>query len=210
MSTGKFFTGAEDRYILEHAGKLTWADIAGNIGRSRRGVQKRAARLGYVSRPCKRWTSEEDAALLSARGIRLAEMAATLGRGVSECGERAKFLGIQSWAKHSNGGKYRNDRNGYEVSRVVRAGERKHRRVNTHREVVERALGRPLSTGEVVHHINGDKLDNRAENLFVCKDAAAHRRAHHSYTKLLAGLVSGRAIYFDSTDGVYKVCTTNN
>ena len=36
-----------------------------------------------------------------------------------------------------------------------------------HRYVVECALGRYLLEGEVVHHINGDKHDNRLDNLKV-------------------------------------------
>lgn len=34
-----------------------------------------------------------------------------------------------------------------------------------HRSIMEKYIGRKLHTNEVIHHINGNKLDNRLENL---------------------------------------------
>lgn len=46
-----------------------------------------------------------------------------------------------------------------------------------HRRVAEKMIGRALSSDEIVHHINGNKLDNRAENLAIVS-RSEHARIH--------------------------------
>jgi len=51
------------------------------------------------------------------------------------------------------------------------------KKVRAHRWIMEQHLGRKLEQGEHVHHINGDPLDNRLENLVVMK-SIDHMRLH--------------------------------
>lgn len=47
-----------------------------------------------------------------------------------------------------------------------------------HRWVAEKKLGRKLHPGEIVHHINQEKLDNRPDNLEILPNQEIHDDIH--------------------------------
>jgi hypothetical protein len=84
------------------------------------------------------------------------------------CGQSCggKFAAAQRTAiprgpdsQHWKGGRHIRKRDGYVT---VNVGGKQ---VLEHRVVMERHLGRQLRADETVHHLNGDKADNRIENL---------------------------------------------
>lgn len=72
------------------------------------------------------------------------------------------------------------DKRGYRWIYVLEYGKRRARR--EHRVIVERHIGRRLDPWEVVHHKDGNPLNNAIENLQIV-EFGAHTTAHQKGTR---------------------------
>ena len=79
-----------------------------------------------------------------------------------------------------------------ETQALVRPMMTKSGYILEHRVVMAKSLGRPLTRGEKVHHINGDRLNNRPENLMV-RDNKQHSREHRELVREIGALEAENA-----------------
>lgn len=194
-----WYTAEEDTYIVENFYSATVKEIAVHLGRTVKSVRSRVIKLGLAPKKIvRRWTKEENDFLRNRGDEKLAEVAALFGRDESEVSEHAIKLGVPFRRE------YRIDPRGY--ARIqIRMGNGVRKTVMQHRHVMEESLGRPLQHGEVVHHINGEKTDNRLENLYLCESPIEHGRVHKSIEALIPKLMADGIILFDREEGIYKL-----
>jgi hypothetical protein len=69
--------------------------------------------------------------------------------------------------------------------------------------LAEVMLGRELTSGEIVHHIDGDKTNNAYSNLDVLSGDAKHRNVHNQLERLSMELVKCGLIKYDKEASQY-------
>lgn len=98
-------------------------------------------------------------------------------------------------------GSRRLDANGYWLIKVCEGGGRWDKE---HVLVVEEAIGRRLTAGEQVHHINGVKTDNGPENLQLCRDSSEHQQIEATFRRLLPELLAAGLVVYDREAKEYR------
>jgi transposase-like protein len=175
------FTPDQDREIagLYTAG-LSSIELVQRFGATKDAILASLHRSQVTFRKQQPTTSEAKGQVvrLYAEGVSRQEIARRLGMHVGRVTRTLTESGIQTFKKrprvgahhHAWKGGHHLDQNGYRRVRMRRSDPfyemcSTNGYVMEHRLVVAQSLGRPLTRSETVHHKNGDRADNRIENL---------------------------------------------
>ena len=77
------------------------------------------------------------------------------------------------------------------------------RYIKEHRLVIEKYLNRKLSSQEIVHHIDGNKSNNKLSNLYLYSSQKFHRLGHYSMEQIVYELYKQGKVKFDKEQGKY-------
>ena len=102
---------------------------------------------------------------------------------ISKISDKRKFCSGECYKKYHVGKKHHWWKGGIFIKKYIKVYAPNHSRavgsyVFEHLLVMEEKIGRPVKLGEIVHHVNGDPLDNRPKNLMLLPNQKSHAYYH--------------------------------
>ena len=193
----KRYTDDEKNLIIENHKEMSVKELATLLGRTERSVRAQIERIGLSLQSLKRnkpfeWTKEKTDFLKKHYKCYSDEkLGEKLGASEGIVYRKRKKLGLTIITRNPfiQGGYYRQYIDG--------------KRVWSHRHEAEKKIGRKLKKSEPVHHIDGDKLNNNHDNLYVCRDRSHHGIVHDSLEEVAFSLYKLGIIGFDEETGEY-------
>lgn len=173
----KILPDDKERLIERYRDGATFRALGEEFGMSSQAVSDLLKREGVKTAKWETWTIERDTELLALleSGVSQSEAARRMGTSQRAVNYRARQLGVPPQGPRSgpNHGGWKGGRvkmGGYvyvkpEPEDLPYAVLNSSGYVAEHRLVMGKSLGRPLLQSETVHHINGERADNRIENL---------------------------------------------
>lgn len=175
-NAGRLFSAAREEQIRdEYLTGATLEDLADWYGCGQEGIANAIRRQGGELRPVGPSTSifqhTEEVLRLNEENPNMSqrEIGEKVGIGQASVSIILRKAGVARRTPLRNNG--RSVKEGYVLVRcdpddpISREMANAGGYVLEHRLAMARSLGRPLRKGETVHHINGDKMDNRLKNL---------------------------------------------
>ena len=108
----------------------------------------------------------------------------------------AEILNVSNWTVSRLEKKYEVYISDYRNETIRDDGYYQYTSSFNHRRIIEEHLGRKLEKDEVVHHINGNRKDNRLENLVLCS-VSEHTSIHHSANEIIYKLLEQGLVIFN-------------
>ncbi|SUV06416.1 Uncharacterised protein [Priestia megaterium] len=222
MAGGRIWTAEEDAFIKENHSNMGYRDLSFKLNKSYNAVKHRLWYLGlkiankynrnlsYSAYGWKDWELEKImkyGGKLPDREIHDSYLPHIPIEWIRKKRHGLKIPTRSIYKEHSETIKWNGNVYSYKESEgFFRAhnGKRKY----LHREVMEKELGRELRGEEVVHHINGDKRDNKISNLFLCINQQHHTEIHKNIQLLGYELYKIGVIGFDVEKREY-LCLDN-